>query len=133
MRGSALRKTPWMNFWFCRTRAGLANAFEYVKSGLEWNQSQGAGEPPLTRKFARVEIMIHGNGNVHGGMQAYIGVVDNPYFAVSGEDGSCRMGKPAARPLQRRDMARKTETLEQQETVAPHSNTKADVTFKGTN
>jgi len=55
------------------------------------------------------------------------------YFAVSGEDGSCRTGKPAARPLQRRDMTRRTETLEQQETVAPHSNTKADVTFKGTN
>jgi hypothetical protein len=58
----------------------------------EWNHSQGAGRPPLARKFARVEVIIHVKCNIHSWMQAYIGVVDNPYFAVSGEDGSYRIG-----------------------------------------
>jgi hypothetical protein len=46
---------------------------------------------PLARKFARVEVMIHVKCNIHSWMQAYIGVVDNPYFAVSGEDGNYRI------------------------------------------
>lgn len=30
--------------------------------------------------------------NIHSWMRAFIGVVDNPCFAVSGEDGCCRIG-----------------------------------------
>lgn len=41
-----------------------------------------------TRQFAVPEVMIPVQCDVHGWMQAYIGVVDHPYFAVSGDDGS---------------------------------------------
>jgi hypothetical protein len=66
----------------------------------EWNCSQEAGEPPLDRKFARPEVMIHAKCNIHSWMQACIGVVDNPYFAVSGEDGGYASGtcRPAPTP-----------------------------------
>lgn len=40
------------------------------------------------RSFARAEIMIPVQCDVHGWMEAYIGVVDHPYFAVTGQDGS---------------------------------------------
>jgi len=99
----------------------------------EWNHSQGTGEPPLARKFARPEVMINVKCNIHSWMQAYIGVVDNPYFAASGEDGSYRIGNL---PPDTYTVAIWQETLgtqEQQVTVAPHSNTQADVTFKETN
>lgn len=56
-----------------------------AKINREWNHSQGAGEPPLARKFAGVEVMIHAKCNIHSRMQAYIGVVDSPYLAVSGK------------------------------------------------
>jgi len=55
--------------------------------------------------------------NIHGWTQAYIGVVDNPYFTVFGEDGSYRIGNlppgtytqtEASVDRQGRDMARKT-------------------------
>jgi len=36
--------------------------------------------------------MIHVKCNIHSWMRAFIGVVDNPCFAVSGEDGCCRIG-----------------------------------------
>jgi plastocyanin len=54
----------------------------------EWNQSQAPGTPPLERKFAREEVMIRVKCNVHSWMHAFLGVVDNPYFAVTGADGT---------------------------------------------
>jgi hypothetical protein len=99
----------------------------------EWNHSQGAGDPPLARKFARPEVMIHVKCNIHGWMQAYIGVVDNPYFAVSGEGGSYHIGNLPPGTYTVAIWQEKLGTLEQQVTVAPRSNTQADVTFKGTN
>ena len=38
--------------------------------------------------FNTVEVMVPVRCDVHGWMQAYIGVLDHPYFAVSGPDGS---------------------------------------------
>jgi plastocyanin len=42
--------------------------------------------PP--QNFSAAEVMIPVQCDVHGWMQMYIGVVDHPYFAVSGEDGT---------------------------------------------
>lgn len=53
----------------------------------EWNQSQAPEDGPLTRKFVRSEVMIRVKCNVHRWMRAWIGVLDHPYFAVTGEDG----------------------------------------------
>lgn len=41
-----------------------------------------------TRTFAQPEVMIPVRCDVHGWMEAYIGVTDHPYFAVSANDGS---------------------------------------------
>ena len=44
-----------------------------------------------TRQFQAAEVMVPVQCDVHGWMHAYIGVVDHPYFAVSGEDGAFRI------------------------------------------
>lgn len=44
-----------------------------------------------TRSFPMAEVMIPVACDVHGWMQAYIGVVDHPYFAVSSADGTFRI------------------------------------------
>lgn len=54
----------------------------------EWNQQQSPGTPDLERRFARPEVMIPVRCNVHKWMKSYIGVMDHPYFAVTGPDGS---------------------------------------------
>ena len=54
----------------------------------EWNHSQGPGDPPMHRKFTKVEVAIPVKCNIHGWMHASIGVVDSPYFAVTKDDGS---------------------------------------------
>ena len=42
----------------------------------------------LDRSFRTPEIMVPLECNVHGWMHAYVGVVEHPYFAVSGADGA---------------------------------------------
>jgi plastocyanin len=54
----------------------------------DWNQSQAPEDPPLMRKFAVPEIMIPVKCNVHNWMRAWIGVLDHPYFTVTGADGA---------------------------------------------
>ena len=97
----------------------------------EWNHSQGAGDEPLERKFIKPEIMIRVKCNIHHWMHAYIGVVDNPYFAVSRQDGSFTItGLPPGTytiGLWHESLG----TQEQVVTVPPHASTVLNVTFKG--
>ena len=53
----------------------------------EWNQEQAPQAPTMEHRFARPEIMIPVKCNIHAWMHSYIGVVDHPYFAVTGLDG----------------------------------------------
>ncbi len=54
----------------------------------EWNKSQAPGAVPIDEKFTRAEIMIPVKCNQHPWMRAYIGVVKNPFYAVTGTDGT---------------------------------------------
>ncbi|QQS47433.1 MAG: hypothetical protein IPM66_01870 [Acidobacteriota bacterium] len=67
------------------------NIHPLAEINREWNQSQAPGAEPLTRKFARTEVMIRVKCNIHNWMRAWIGVVDHPYFAVTGGDGSFQL------------------------------------------
>ncbi|MFV1986023.1 MAG: hypothetical protein ACC682_01975 [Gemmatimonadota bacterium] len=53
-----------------------------------FNTSQPKAGMESTQRFAVAEVMIPVRCDVHGWMTAFIGVVDHPYFAVSGPDGS---------------------------------------------
>jgi plastocyanin len=64
------------------------NIHPRAHANREWNQSQAQGAPPLERKFMQPEVMIRVKCNIHSWMHAFIGVVDNPYFAVTGSDGA---------------------------------------------
>lgn len=64
------------------------NIHPLAQVNREWNHSQGAGDAPLARKFLKSEVMIRVKCNIHSWMRAYIGVLDHPYFAVTGTDGS---------------------------------------------
>ena len=54
----------------------------------DWNESQSPGQPPMTKTFARQEVMIPVKCNVHPWMRSYIGVVGHPFFFVTGDDGT---------------------------------------------
>ena len=58
-----------------------------TKNNPGWNQSQPPGAAPFYKKFAHPEIMIPVSCNVHPWMKAYVGVVDNPFYGVTGTAG----------------------------------------------
>ena len=53
----------------------------------DWNVTQQPGSPSVIRRFARPEVMIPVHCNEHPWMKAYIGVVNNPFYAVTRSDG----------------------------------------------
>jgi len=59
-----------------------------TKGNRDWNVSQQPGTPSTTTRFSQPAIMIPVRCNIHPWMEAYIGVVSNPYYAVTGDDGS---------------------------------------------
>jgi hypothetical protein len=64
------------------------NIHPMPQNNREWNQQQSPQSDALQHRFARAEIMIPVKCNVHAWMHAYIGVVEHPYFSVTGPDGS---------------------------------------------
>jgi len=71
----------------------LHNIHALPKDNSEFNtaqpmQTQPAGSmPPTKHKFDKPEIMVPFKCEVHGWMNAYVGVVSHPYFAVTEADG----------------------------------------------
>jgi len=107
------------------------NIHPMAEINREWNHSQGPGDPPMSRKFVKPEIMIPVKCNIHSWMHAYIGVVDNPYFAVSSDDGTFAIKNLPPGTYTIGVWQEKLGTQEQQITVAPHQDAVADFTFKG--
>lgn len=72
------------------------NIHPMPKDNREWNQSQPPGAAPMVKRFAHPEIMIPVKCNQHPWMRAYIGVSSNPFYAVTGADGTFAIkGLPA--------------------------------------
>jgi hypothetical protein len=97
----------------------------------EWNHSQGAGDPPLARKFLKPEIMIPVKCNIHSWMHAYIGVTDNPYYAVSARDGTFTIPNLPPGTYTLSVWHEKLGTQQQTITVTPSGTVQANFKFKG--
>jgi plastocyanin len=107
------------------------NIHPMAQTNREWNHSQGADDPPITRKFIKPEVMIPVKCNIHSWMHAYIGVLPDPYFAVTGDDGKFEIKNLPPGTYTLGVWQEKLGTQEQQITVPPHGNTDANFTFKG--
>jgi plastocyanin len=64
------------------------NIHPVPKNNREWNKSQPPGASPIEEAFAREEVAIPVKCNVHPWMKSYVAVLKNPYFQVTGKDGS---------------------------------------------
>jgi plastocyanin len=106
------------------------NIHPMAEINREWNHSQGAGDPPIARRFIKPEIMIRIKCNIHSWMHAFIGVLDHPYFSVSKDDGSFEIKNLPPGTYTIAVWQEKLGTQEQQVTVAPHGSVEANFTFK---
>jgi len=64
------------------------NIHPMPKYNREWNLSQLPGAEAIQQRFRRPEIMVPIKCNQHNWMHAWIGVTSNPFFAVTGRDGT---------------------------------------------
>src|SRR5580765_5909594 len=65
----------------------LHNIHALPKANKEFNNGQPIQGMKMTHTFDTKEVMVPFKCDVHGWMNAYVGVLDHPYFAVTGADG----------------------------------------------
>jgi plastocyanin len=107
------------------------NIHPMASMNREWNHSQGPGDDPITRKFTRPEIMIAVKCNIHSWMHAFIGVLDHPYFATTGEDGAFTLPNLPPGTYTVAVWQEKLGTARQQITVTRGHETVANFVYKG--
>ncbi len=97
----------------------------------DWNESQGPNAPEKIKTFARQEVMIPVKCNVHPWMKAYIGVVDHPFFAVTGKDGAYELKGLPPGTYTVEAWHEKLGPMEQQVTVAASETKTVEFSFGG--
>lgn len=107
------------------------NIHPLAQINREWNHSQGQGDAPLARKFIKPEVMIRVKCNIHSWMRVYIGVLDHPYFAVTGTDGAYEIKNLPPGDYVIEAWQENLGTQEQNISVAPSGKVETDFTFKG--
>jgi len=96
------------------------------------NRGFNTGQPTnmtTNKTFTSAEVMIPVTCEVHGWMESYIGVLDHPYFAITGPDGSFRIPNlpPGTYTIEAWHERYGTKTM--QVTVAAQETKQADFTY----
>ncbi|MCG3148712.1 MAG: hypothetical protein PCFJNLEI_02157 [Verrucomicrobiae bacterium] len=74
----------------------LHNIHALPTANKEFNKGQPAGSTELKTTFTQRDIMVKFKCDVHPWMTAYVGVLEHPFFAVTGDDGTFSIkGLPA--------------------------------------
>jgi hypothetical protein len=66
----------------------LHNVHGLAKANKEFNAGQPIQGMKMTHTFSTKEVMVPFKCDVHGWMNAWVGVLDHPYYAVTGADGT---------------------------------------------
>jgi len=95
----------------------------------EWNKSQPPGLT-IEETFARQEVGVPVKCNVHPWMKSYVAVLKNPYFAVSGKNGSFEIKDLPPGTYTVQAWHEKLGTKTQQITVGANESKKLEFDFK---
>jgi plastocyanin len=68
--------------------ATLHNVHAIAQANREFNAGQPVQGMKMTHTFTAREVMVPFRCDVHNWMQAWVGVLDHPFFAVTGADGA---------------------------------------------
>ncbi len=66
----------------------MHNVHPMPKKNKEWNQAEQPAGKPITQTFANPEVMVSVKCNQHPWMKMYLNVMSNPFYAITGPDGS---------------------------------------------
>jgi plastocyanin len=106
------------------------NIHPQPKDNREWNESQPPQSAPLTKSFAREEILLPVKCNQHPWMKMYINVVKNPYYAVTGADGKFEIKDLPPGDYTLAFVHEKLGEKDEKVTLAAKENKTVDQTFK---
>ena len=101
-----------------------------VLPNREYNRAHLPGSPPLEFSWDNQEILLRFKCDVHPWMFAYVGIVDHPYFAVSGADGSFKIADVPPGKYTVEAFHRKSGKPLTQEVTAGADGAKADFTIE---
>ena len=67
------------------------NVHAVTTTNAEFNDMMPTKDLRITKVFDKQEVMVRAKCDVHPWMSAFVGVVDHPFFAVSGESGEATL------------------------------------------
>ena len=107
------------------------NVHPLPRENREWNKSQTSGAPAIDYAFPRPEKSIAVKCNIHPWMQAYVHVMEHPYFAVTDSSGSFEIANlpPGTYTLQA--MHERLGEQEMEVTVGASESATVDFSFTG--
>ena len=108
----------------------LHNIHAQPKTNQEFNQGQPIQGMKTTKTFTKTEVMVPFKCDVHGWMNAYVGVLDHPYFAVTDAGGkfSLKTLPPGTYTIEA--WHEKLGTQEQKVTIGAKETKEVSFTFK---
>jgi hypothetical protein len=71
----------------------LHNIHAIPKNNQEFNTGQPVEGMKYSHSFTAAEVMVPFKCDVHGWMNAYAGVLDHPYFGVTGSTGTFEINR----------------------------------------
>jgi plastocyanin len=110
----------------------LHNVHSLSTRGNDFNASQPNAGMLFKFPLKSEEVLLHVKCDVHSWMSAYIGIVNNPYFAVSGDGGTFRIANVPAGRQTVQAWHERFGPLSQTVDVKPGETTTVDFAYTGT-
>jgi plastocyanin len=108
----------------------LHNIHAQPKANQDFNTGQPIQGMKTTHTFTAKEVMVPFKCDVHGWMNAYVGVLDHPYFAVSDKDGKFELKGLPPGTYTIEAWHEKMGTMTQSVTIAAKDSKEVNFTFK---
>jgi plastocyanin len=108
----------------------LHNVHALPEKSKQFNNAMPMKDMVIKKKFTAPEVMVRFKCDVHPWMSAFIGVLDHPFYAVSGADGTFEIKNLPAGSYTIEAWHEAAGTQTQQVTVTDDGSATADFAFK---